>query len=49
MPTSVPSRVITASFDGWVFPRTGFAFVWTLDGELPADPAADEADDVALQ
>lgn len=44
MPTSVPNKVVSATFDGWVFPRTGFAFVWTLEDELPADPAADQAE-----
>ncbi len=27
------SRSLTVRLDGWIFPRTGFAFVWTLDRE----------------
>lgn len=30
-------------FDGWVFPRTGFAFVWTLGSELAAGEDASAA------
>ncbi|WP_222423214.1 hypothetical protein [Arthrobacter woluwensis] len=33
-PKSVPGRSVSVDFDGWVFPRTGIAFVWTLDSEL---------------
>lgn len=33
-PSGVPGRSLAVEFDGWVFPRTGFAFVWTLNDEL---------------
>jgi hypothetical protein len=36
-PDSVPARTIDIGFDGWVFPRSGVAFVWVLEGELTAD------------
>ncbi|WP_431230445.1 hypothetical protein [Paenarthrobacter nicotinovorans] len=32
-PSSVPGRTVNVDFDGWVFPRTGIAFVWTLASE----------------
>lgn len=32
-PDSVPGRSVSVDFDGWVFPRTGIAFVWTLETE----------------
>lgn len=32
-PTSVPGSVVRADLDGWIFPRSGIAFVWTLDSE----------------
>lgn len=34
LPEAVPGKSVTVDFDGWVFPRTGFAFVWTLDSEV---------------
>lgn len=33
-PTSVPSRSVDIGFDGWMFPRSGIAFVWVLDDEM---------------
>jgi hypothetical protein len=33
-PTSVPARTIDIGFDGWIFPRSGVAFVWVLEDEL---------------
>jgi hypothetical protein len=30
-PTAVPGKSISVEFDGWVFPRSGVAFVWVLD------------------
>ncbi|WP_375477523.1 hypothetical protein [uncultured Jatrophihabitans sp.] len=27
--TSVPEKVVTVEFDGWAFPRSGVAFVWS--------------------
>ena len=32
-PASVPNRTIRVDLDGWIFPRSGVAFVWTLDAE----------------
>ena len=33
-PKSVPGRSVTVQFDGWVFPKSGVAFVWMLEDEL---------------
>ncbi|MFB8776854.1 hypothetical protein [Streptomyces broussonetiae] len=33
-PSSVPARSVDISFDGWIFPRSGVAFVWVLDQEI---------------
>ncbi|WP_314410150.1 hypothetical protein [Streptomyces sp. DSM 40484] len=33
-PSSVPARSVDVSFGGWIFPRSGVAFVWVLDEEL---------------
>lgn len=33
-PTSVPARSVGVGFDGWIFPRSGVAFVWVLKDEL---------------
>lgn len=35
-PSSAPARTVDVSFDGWVFPRAGVAFVWVLDDEAAA-------------
>ena len=35
-PSEVPAKTIDIGFDGWVFPRSGVAFVWVLDDELRA-------------
>lgn len=44
LPESVAGKSITVDFDGWVFPRTGFAFVWTLGSEVQRhDAVTDEA------
>jgi hypothetical protein len=32
-PSTVPARTVDVSFDGWVFPRSGVAFVWVLEDE----------------
>lgn len=42
LPEAVSSKSVTVDFDGWVFPRTGIAFVWTLDAETSAMRDADE-------
>ena len=36
-PASVPGRVISINAPGWLLPKAGFAFTWTLDTELPHD------------
>lgn len=36
-PASVPERAVTIAFDGWIFPRSGVAFVWVLEEELGTD------------
>lgn len=33
-PKSVPGRSVSISFDGWVFPKSGVAFVWVLEEEI---------------
>jgi hypothetical protein len=39
-PASVPARSVDIGFDGWIFPRSGVAFVWVLDDELSQDSTA---------
>jgi hypothetical protein len=34
-PTSTPAKTVAVAFDGWVFPRSGVAFVWVLEEEIP--------------
>jgi hypothetical protein len=34
-PASVPAKTVDVSFDGWIFPRSGIAFVWVLEDEAP--------------
>jgi hypothetical protein len=33
-PDSVPARSVDSGFDGWLFPRSGVAFVWALKEEM---------------
>jgi len=47
-PQSVPGRSVSVDFDGWVFPRTGIAFVWTLNSELLARQARRSEADIAV-
>jgi hypothetical protein len=48
-PPGVPGRNVSVQFDGWVFPRSGVAFVWVLEDELTTSrtphrrPLADSA------
>ncbi len=43
-PASLPGRSVSVQFDGWVFPRSGVAFVWVLESEhSPAVQSASEA------
>lgn len=30
----LPGKAVTVEFEGWVFPRSGVAFVWVLEEEL---------------
>ncbi len=34
-PPTLPGKVMAVDFDGWVFPRSGVAFVWSYDAALP--------------
>lgn len=34
-PATGAAKTVNVSFDGWVFPRSGVAFVWVLDDEYP--------------
>jgi hypothetical protein len=38
LPQSLPGKTIRVDFDGWIFPRAGFAFIWTL-AEEAASPS----------
>lgn len=42
-PSTVPGKVIAIEVSGWLMPKTGFAFTWTLDTELPRDEERREA------
>ncbi|WP_163512156.1 hypothetical protein [Fodinicola acaciae] len=33
-PATVAARTVGVSYDGWIFPRSGVAFVWVLNDEL---------------
>lgn len=33
LPADLPGKSLSVRLDGWIFPRTGFAFVWTLNRE----------------
>lgn len=33
-PAAVPGPAVRVDVDGWVFPRSGIAFVWTLESEI---------------
>ena len=37
-PKSLPHEAIRVHLDGWIFPRSGIAFVWTLTNERPSLP-----------
>ncbi|MFT3663030.1 MAG: hypothetical protein QM809_17175 [Gordonia sp. (in: high G+C Gram-positive bacteria)] len=42
-PRSVSGRTITAEAPGWLLPKAGFTFTWTLDAELPRGDERSEA------
>lgn len=33
-PASVPAPSVEIGFDGWIFPKSGVAFVWVLESEM---------------
>lgn len=35
-PKSLPGGLVSVDYDGWVFPRSGVAFVWVQESEAPA-------------
>lgn len=41
LPAEVNGKSVTIDFDGWLLPRAGFAFVWTLGRELHEPSAVD--------
>ncbi|MEO6473382.1 MAG: hypothetical protein ABIR57_15320 [Aeromicrobium sp.] len=41
LPSEVDARSISVDLPGWLLPRAGFAFVWTLASELPPTNEAD--------
>ncbi|WP_255304243.1 hypothetical protein [Tsukamurella tyrosinosolvens] len=43
LPEALPGRVVSIEAQGWLMPKTGFAFTWTLDSELPRDTSGREA------
>lgn len=42
-PQEVTDKVIKVSADGWLMPKSGFAFTWTLEQELPRDQSREAA------
>ncbi len=43
-PASVPTPSVEIGFDGWIFPKSGVAFVWVLEEELAEQRARGAAD-----
>jgi hypothetical protein len=43
-PASVPTPSVEIGFDGWIFPKSGVAFVWVLEEELAEYGARGAAD-----
>ncbi|MHA3019626.1 hypothetical protein ACXPWS_05070 [Mycobacterium sp. BMJ-28] len=43
MPSSVPGKVISVEAPGWLMSKSGFAFTWTLNSELPRDERREAA------
>jgi hypothetical protein len=35
-PAAAPAKTVDIAFDGWIFPRSGVAFVWVLEEEMTA-------------
>ena len=42
-PREVADKVVKVSADGWLMPKSGFAFTWTLEKELPRDQSREAA------
>lgn len=42
-PQEVADKVVKVSADGWLMPKSGFAFTWTLEQELPRDHSREAA------
>lgn len=42
-PESTPGRAISVETRGWLMPKAGFTFTWTLDAELPRSDERREA------
>lgn len=42
-PDEVPGRSIAVEAEGWLMPKTGFTFTWTLENELPRPTSSSEA------
>ena len=42
-PQEVADKVVKVSADGWLMPKSGFAFTWTLEQELPRDQRREAA------
>ena len=42
-PQEVADKVVKVSADGWLMPKSGFAFTWTLEKELPRDQSREAA------
>jgi len=42
-PQEVADKVVKVSSDGWLMPKSGFAFTWTLEQELPRDESREAA------
>lgn len=38
-PAAAPAKTVDIAFDGWIFPRSGVAFVWVLEDEINAKGA----------
>lgn len=36
-PEQTPGRIVSVEARGWLLPKAGFTFTWTLDAELPRD------------
>lgn len=43
LPAEVPGKVASTTISGWLLPKTGLVYVWTLSSEEPVDDAATPA------